>query len=217
MKYYQEITLLDSNQLFFFELWSKLYTQLHIALADIKNQHGIDTIGVSFPRYKFEEKSNNNNEKGFATLGTKLRVFAHDEADLQLLNLSKFLEQLSDYVHIRSISEVGNKATTLLIVKRYRFKDVNKQAREFAKYKCISFEEALLHCKMYKRTNKSYPFINLKSQSTEQLYKLSVCQTHTDNQQNGSFNAYGMNNNSGVATIPHWDSLDIRGSGSGRA
>ena len=51
MKYYQELTLI-ADDMPFFELWSKIFTQVHIALADVKNNHSIDSIGVNFPNYQ---------------------------------------------------------------------------------------------------------------------------------------------------------------------
>ena len=67
MKYYQEVTLLPNEEITPNFLWSKVYNQLHLALADVKNKNGIDGIGISFPQYKFDEK----NGKTFATLGSK--------------------------------------------------------------------------------------------------------------------------------------------------
>ena len=60
--FYQEITILTDPEISPYFIWSKLYTQLHIALADLHNKQGIDSIGVSFPNYKFEKKG----EKTFA-------------------------------------------------------------------------------------------------------------------------------------------------------
>lgn len=95
MKFYQEITLIPDEEIAPYFLWSKVYTQLHIALADVKNTHGIDEIGVSFPQYRFEKQGN----KTWATLGVKLRVFAQSEEALNKLNLAKWLERLS-LIHI---------------------------------------------------------------------------------------------------------------------
>ena len=63
MNFYQEITLIPDAEISPYFLWSKVYTQLHIALAHVKNQHGVDGIGISFPNYKYEEKDG----KTFAT------------------------------------------------------------------------------------------------------------------------------------------------------
>ena len=52
MKYYIEVTLIENPELVAYQLWSKLYTQLHIALAEIKNAEHKINIGVSFPQYR---------------------------------------------------------------------------------------------------------------------------------------------------------------------
>ena len=72
MKFYQEITIIDGEKPLY-EAWTNIYNQLHIALADIKNKHGIERIGVSFPEYYYEEKHDNNGKlKSFGSLGSKL-------------------------------------------------------------------------------------------------------------------------------------------------
>ena len=102
MKVYQEITIIpdDDNAPYF--LWSKLYNQLHIALADVANTHGIRTIGVAFPNYRYVERDG----KTFATLGSRLRIFAPSCDELEKLNLAKWLDRLTDYVHIKAIADL---------------------------------------------------------------------------------------------------------------
>ena len=56
MQFYQEITLIDQAEISPYFIWSKLYTQLHIALAESKDIDNQVNIGVSFPQYIFEEK-----------------------------------------------------------------------------------------------------------------------------------------------------------------
>lgn len=199
MKYYQEITLIDGDRRLY-EVWSNVYTQIHIALADLYNNHGINSVGVSFPDYRYEEK----NDKAFAILGNKLRVFAPNQKDLETLNLNDWLSRLTDYVHIKSISEVGDKVKGHLVVSRYRPKNPLKQAEEFAKYKDMSLEAALVHCAAHKQDNKPYPHINLKSETNQQPYKLAIIQEVTDSACKGSFNSYGMNNKVDSVTVPHW-------------
>lgn len=199
MKYYQEITLI-ADDIPFFELWSKVYTQLHIALADIKNQHGIDGIGISFPNYKYEEKDG----KTFATLGNKLRVFANTIDELDKLALPVWLARLIDYVHLTTVKEVGDKATGNVVVRRYRYKDFDKKVAEFAQFKGISEEKALAHCRTHKRPIKRYPFITLKSETNHSDFKLSIWQEATQHPKTGGFNTYGINNQSNNVTVPHW-------------
>ena len=199
MNYYQEVTLIDSDKRLY-ELWSDVYNQIHIALAEAKNEHNIDTIGVSFPNYRYEEKG----DKVFASLGGKLRVFAPSQKDLETLNLDKWLERLTDYVHVKRISEVSDKAKEHIVVRRYRHKNVLKQAEAFAEHKGITLEAALIHCAKHKQDNKPYPYINLRSISNNQPYALSIIQEMADNETQGSFNSYGINNAADKVTVPHW-------------
>ena len=200
MKYYQEITLLDSDEKLLYEIWSDVYIQLHIALADLKNKHAIDTIGVSLPNYRYEEKKGQT----FAMLGNKLRIFAPSQKDLETLHLDNWLERLTDYVHVKRINEVGDKAKGHVVVRRYRHKNVLKQAEAFAEHKGITLEAALIHCSKHKQDNKPYPYINLRSISNNQPYALSIIQEMEDNETQGSFNSYGINNAVAKVTVPHW-------------
>ncbi|MFW2176947.1 MULTISPECIES: type I-F CRISPR-associated endoribonuclease Cas6/Csy4 [unclassified Moraxella] len=199
MKFYQELTIIPEPEIPPYVMWSKIFTQLHIAFADVKNNHGIDTIGVSFPNYQFTEKQG----KTFATLGYKLRIFAPTEQELQTLNLDKWLERLTDYVHIKRIQAVP-KPHGFVVVKRYRYKDFDKKVAEFAEFKGISQEDALTHCREHKRPIKHYPFISLKSETNQSDYKLSIVQESANSEKVGSFNTYGINNQSKDVTVPHW-------------
>lgn len=70
MTHFQEITIIPDPEIAPYFIWSKLFTQFHIALAEMKNEHGIESIGVSFPDYHYDEKGKSSK------LGLKLRVFA---------------------------------------------------------------------------------------------------------------------------------------------
>ena len=198
LTHYQEITIIPDPDIAPYFIWSKLFTQLHIGLADVKNKQGIESIGIGFPDYHYDNKGKSSK------LGLKLRVFALSQKDLETLNLNGRLSRLTDYVHIKSISEVGDKAKGHLVVSRYRPKNPLKQAEEFAKYKDISLEAALVHCAAHKQDNKPYPHINLKSETNQQPYKLAIIQEVTDSACKGSFNSYGMNNKVDSVTVPHW-------------
>ncbi|UNU73187.1 type I-F CRISPR-associated endoribonuclease Cas6/Csy4 [Moraxella nasovis] len=200
MNFYQEITLIPDAEISPYFLWSKVYHQLHIALADVKNKHGIDGIGISFPNYRFEEKDG----KTFATLGTKLRIFANTEDELIKLDVNYRLERLTDYVHIKPIREVGSQAKGYVVVKRHRYKNFDKQVAKFAKFKGISLEESHAHCREHKQPIKYYPFITLNSETTQQPYQLSIWQEAVDSPVAGKFNTYGLNSLSGSVTVPHW-------------
>ncbi|MEG2920458.1 MAG: type I-F CRISPR-associated endoribonuclease Cas6/Csy4, partial [Acinetobacter sp.] len=118
MKYYIEVTLMKTDDFSPYELWSRIYTQLHIAFAEIKDTYDNKvSIGVSFPQYRF------NAEKGVGFLGEKIRIFAQSQADLKKLNIQKWFDRLTDYLHITSIREVPeNKITGYAIYRRKQVK-----------------------------------------------------------------------------------------------
>ncbi len=221
MRFYQEITLIKTPEISPYFIWGKLYMQLHLALVEQQNPDKTVNFGVSFPEYKYTKK-----EDGvFAILGTKLRVFASNETELQQLNLAKWLERLTDYVHIKSIQPVPANVNRYLLVKRYRA-DTNLQrlTRRFMQReskrtgKEISFEEAsAMQNQRFAKTNnltlqqaekhyaqptvKDLPFIKLKSLSTEEEYSLLIEQVSVEQPCGGTFSTYGLSRKS---TVPHW-------------
>ncbi|WP_019671929.1 type I-F CRISPR-associated endoribonuclease Cas6/Csy4 [Psychrobacter lutiphocae] len=198
MKYYQELTILPDPEISGYFIWSKLYNQLHIALADIKNTHKIETIGVSFPDYYFDSKNGKSSK-----LGNKLRVFAPNKEGLENLNLNKWLERLTDYVHIKPIKDVPDKIEGYLSVHRYRFKPVEIQARSLAKKLGISLDDAMATIAK-RKPEKPVPYIRLMSETNKSPYMLKVLQQPADKPTLGEFNTYGMNGMSDNITVPHW-------------
>lgn len=198
MKYYQEITIIPDPEITAYFIWSKLYNQLHIALADVKNTHGIKSIGVSFPDYHFDSKQGRSSK-----LGNKLRVFAPNKEDLTKLDLNKWLDRLTDYVHIKPIKDVPDKVESYVSVHRYRFKPVEVQAQTLAEKLGISLEDAIET--VAKRTpEKPVPYVRLTSETNKSPYLLKVLQQPADEPKSGLFNAYGMNGMRKKVTVPHW-------------
>ncbi len=198
MKYYQEVTLIEGDKRLY-EIWSDVFNQIHIALADIKNKHDTESIGISFSNYRYEEK----NGQTFATLGDKLRLFAPSQKDLETLNLDKWLTRLTDYVHIKGIKEVGNNATGYVSVHRYRFKPVDIQVKSLANKMGVSSEEAIAIVAKRKPELK-LPFIRMYSESNKTHYPLQILQQAIQEQVIGKFNVYGMNGMSNAVTVPQW-------------
>ena len=198
LTHFQEITLIPDPDIAPYFIWSKLFNQLHIALADVKNKHNIDSIGVSFPDYHYDSKKEQSSK-----LGLKLRVFALSQKDLETLNLAKRLERLTDYVHIKGIKEVGDKATGYVSVHRYRFKPADMQAESLANKLGVSYEDAM--ATVNKRApEKAVPYIQMRSQTNQSNYRLRVLQLPCDAPKAGNFNTYGMNGMSDHVTVPHW-------------
>lgn len=194
MKYYQEITLIDQAEISLYFIWSKLYTQLHIALAEIKDTNNKVDLGVSFPQYLFEK--NDKNSK--VNLGKKLRLFAQNEADLKKLDLKKWLDRLTDYVHITSIREVPENIKGYAIYKRKQVKtNAKRLARHRVKRGDIGFDEALARYSNVVTTT-DLPFIQMKSLTSDQVFKLFIEKKNAEQSESQVFSTYGLSSESSV-------------------
>lgn len=196
MKHYQEITLIDQAEISSYFIWSKLYTQLHIALAEIKDTNNKVNIGVSFPQYIFEEKL--EDKKAKINMGKKLRLFTQDEADLKKLDLKKWLDRLTDYVHITSIREVPENIKSYAI---YRRKQVKTNAERLARHRVkrgdIGFDEALARYSNVVTTT-DLPFVQMKSLTSDQMFKLFIEKKNAEQSESQIFSTYGLSSESSV-------------------
>ena len=194
MPYYQEITLIEQEEIATYFIWSKLYAQFHLALVEVKNHNDKSNIGVSFPEYRFNE------EKGIGFLGTKLRLFANSDNELHNLNINSWLARLSDYLHITSIREVPtHKITGHATFSRKQVKtNADRLARHRVKRGDIDFDEAV---KRYQNvvTMSNLPFIQLKSLTNQHPFRLFIQKENKIDAENGGFNSYGL---SVDATVP---------------
>ncbi len=204
MKFYQEITLIDQAEISPYFIWSKLYTQVHIALAEIKDDSDKVGIGASFPQYIFEEKV--ENQKARINLGNELRLFAESEADLKKLDIRKWLERLEDYVHITSIREVPSDIKGYAIYKRKQVKtNAQRLARHRIKRGDIGFDEALARYSNVVTTT-NFPYIEMKSLSTsdqqsEKRFKLFIEKQPAEKTKTQVFSTYGL---SSVSSVPEF-------------
>ena len=207
MKFYIELTVINSADISFSIAWSKLYTQLHLAFVEMQDTNAQVPIGVSFPEYNVGESKG----KKLILLGSKLRIFAQDEATLTKLNLPKWLARLEDYVHIKSIKPVPENVQNHLIVSRYRPKaNIELVARRIAKRKQITLDLAIAYLntvdeakklKGYEQKWEPFPYIQMKSLSGKQDFSLCISQTTVDEIKGGVFSTYGLSSQS---TVPHW-------------
>ena len=185
MKYYIEITLLDEQEENLFKLWSRLFTQIHLGLVEIQDQEKQSPIGISFPEYFMGEK--------FGVLGSKLRLFANEKLELIKFDAKKWLDRLSDYVHLSGIREVPQKIDGYAIYNRYQPKgNKEKLARRYAKRHQMDYDEAL---KLYEKSpdkSTTKPFIRLKSLSNKQIFSLWIQKFATSEANYQKFSTYGL-------------------------
>lgn len=190
MKYYQVISLLPNADIALYFIWQKLFQQIHLALAENKNGDNRSAIGVAFPGYDAVKFS----------LGTKLRLFAENEQLLAQMQCEKWLNRLSDYVHVSSIKPVPEKVIGHACFKHIKLKgNKEKLARRRAKRKGVTLQQALSHFADYEEPQSKLPFINMASQTNGQHFRLFIEKQAKEQSQAGSFSCYGLSN---TATVP---------------
>ncbi|MCT9980899.1 type I-F CRISPR-associated endoribonuclease Cas6/Csy4 [Acinetobacter sp. I-MWF] len=201
MKCYQEITLIDQAEISPYFLWSKIYTQLHIAFAEQMDEQQKIPFGVSFPQYVYEKI-----EGSKPRIGKKIRIFAQSEAALEKLNIRKWLDRLPDYVHITGVRPVPEKVTGYAVYKRKQVKtNAERLARHRVKRGDIGFDEALSRY-LQVVTTTDLPYVQMLSLSTsdeqdKKRFKLFIEKQITKKSETQVFSTYGL---SSVSTVPEF-------------
>ena len=194
MNYYQELTLLPPTEVSVYSIWPKLYLQIHLALVELQNVQPTKLVGVSFPKYKFDEGGKSN------FLGDKLRIFAADEGTLTQLDLTKKLNRLHDYIHITKTRSVPENINRHFCFSRLQVKsNIHRLARRKANRENISVEQALVLLDGFKEKKLTEPFISLGSLSGGERFKLIIGRKEFSHAVPGFFSSYGL---SAVATVP---------------
>ena len=204
MKHYIEITLIDNTDINLFSLWSKVFQQIHLGLVEIQDDQGQVPIGLSFPEYVIGDK--------YSLLGSKLRLFANDEAMLNQFDAVKWLARLSDYVHCTRIRPVPEKIIGYAIYQREQPKtNPERLARRYARRLAerekraevdADYETALTRYSKRHRQTINSPFIQLKSLSSENNFCLWIKKVPIDVQSSTTqFSSYGL---SSISTLPEF-------------
>lgn len=198
MNYYVDIKLECDTEITLGFIWQKVYTQMHLALVELKDENNTVDIGFSFPLY---------NNHPFP-LGDVLRVFGNSKERLEELNLTKWLNRLDGYAYVGEIQRVPTDVKGYVCFGRKQFKsgaEVRRLAKRYAKRNGVSEEEALstfeLAEKKYtklKEENK-LPFVNIKSLSNRQPIKIFIIKKEVESAEKGVFNTYGLSN---FSTLP---------------
>lgn len=186
MNYYIEIRLLHDAETGLGFLWKKVFTQIHLALAE----RGNGGVGVSFPKY---------GDTVFP-MGDTMRLFASTQDALATLNLGEWLARLRDYVAVSAIQKTPDNIKEYAQFSRKQVKTgKERQARRYAKRHNMGYEEALKHFDTMEEKVLNLPFIMLQSLSSAQEMKLFVEKQRTRTEVRGEFNSYGL---SKEATVP---------------
>ncbi|EKA5635854.1 type I-F CRISPR-associated endoribonuclease Cas6/Csy4 [Vibrio navarrensis] len=192
---YQEITLLSDEQMDNRFLWEQLYKQLHLALSTFTYKHGRNCIGFGFPQY----------DQSKQTLGSKLRIFAPSETELKELNIRKYLNSISDYVHCTSEKDVPLACDFEIFasVKRRTSSSAGKLARRRVKRAekngiTLNYDEVLSNYKEIDK-NLNVPYVNLVSNTSGNRFPLAILRLPaTGRGDENSYSAYGLSRHSPV-------------------
>lgn len=195
MRYYIELTLLPNPEVDLYFLWSKVFQQVHLGLVEKQDDQKQSTIGVAFPEYKQEAR--------FATLGSKLRLFAPSQAELEALNVRKWLDKLTDYVHITSIRPVPEKVTEYVVYQRIQPKTgIDRLVKRYLKrHPELTEEQVISHYKDFANEQLTLPFIQLQSLSSGHPFRVWIGQKTVAESCEGKFSCYGLSNH---ATLPNF-------------
>lgn len=183
MTHYQDIHLIPDEMAGEPTLMNLLFGRLHKALASMRSKD----IGLSFPM-------------AAKNLGAVLRLHGSREA-LEKLDALGWTGPLSDYINKGKILPVPEKVRGYRTVSRKQLKsNPDRLRRRLAKRHGITLEEAKMRIPDSAAQISDLPFLQVKSSSTDQHFRLFVDQGPIrDKAEAGEFSFYGM---SATATIP---------------
>ncbi|AFG36513.1 type I-F CRISPR-associated endoribonuclease Cas6/Csy4 [Spirochaeta africana] len=193
MNYYSEITLLPGADIGLYQLWSKVFTQVHLRLVEFQNPDGNVPIGVDWPEYKADIPS----------LGTKLRIFSSTRETLEQFDLNVVLLRFSDYVKVSGIRSVPQNISSYVAYERVQKKqNPDRIARRRARRSNLDYTEALRAVAEKNAPVITLPYVQLISLSTKRKYSLFLAKRLTEEPGgNISFNSFGINKHSTVPSF----------------
>ncbi len=212
MNYYQEITLLPDAEIPLGFIWQNVFQQVHIALVENKVGDNQSKIAVGFPQYQQVKYP----------LGNKLRLFAEEQVDLERLDITRWLNRLEDYTHVKGIKLVPD-GVEYVCFSRKNVKSLNQIEKNIPKKAQLLAEKsgrALEDCQQELEAKKpdlhcKLPFVFLHSQQTKQRspdanskFPLFIQMDKAVNKQGGAFDCYGLSTRSNLksqrGTVPHF-------------
>ncbi len=197
MKYYLDITLLPDTEIALGFIWFKVYQQVHIALAENKNDDNQSNIALSFPQYYEKNK--------IFPLGNKLRLLSPTAELLEKLSITTWLKRFVDHTHITSIKAVPESVTQHACFSRKQFTtNLSRLARRRAKRHEETFEQALQHYASFKDKETKLPYINVKSLTKDEQFKLFIDCELSKEAKGCDFTCYGLSarEKENQATVP---------------
>ena len=182
MNHYIDIKILPDPEFKTNVLLNALFAKFHRALVSLNQGE----IGISFPAFKH-------------SLGNVLRLHGTQE-NLDILMNSQWVAGLNDYCNVSKILTVPETAEHI-IVKRVQAKSNAFRLRRRSIVKgWVTAEQAIARIPLAKEKTLKLPFLQLKSHSTGQHFRLFIEHGQPRPQPtSGSFSSYGL---SAKSTVP---------------
>lgn len=175
MSHYVDIHLLPDPEFASPVLMNVLYSALHKVLAELAS----DWIGVSFPQYQPQ------------SLGKVLRLHS-DQDQLKQLMARSWYEPMLDYITVEPVRAVPANSGWVTVRRIQPKTGVERARRRLMRRHDISMEEAQRRIPDGSERYIDLPFIQLKSTSTQQQFRLFITQQSVPERNAGTFNAYGL-------------------------
>lgn len=183
MDHYLDIKLMEDPEFSAPILMNALFSKLHRALVEVSQGN----IAISFPALSSK------------CLGQHLRIHA-SRAALELLEQLHWRKGLSDYAQVSDILVVPNTSQHCLVSRVHAQSNLDSLRRRAMKRRSISYEESCLQIPEDLSKQLDFPFVQIKSQSTNQLFRLFIKQSLSPPRKaDNAFSKYGLSN---TATVP---------------
>ena len=185
MDHYIDLRLLPDPEFAQPHLMGALFSKLHRALVAQHSPH----IGISFPAV----------QTGPPWLGDCLRLHGHQAALTGLMALN-WLAAMGDHVHATTVLAVPPKSSFRVVSRVQAKSNPERLRRRQMRRHGLDAAQALVTVPDTAAEHLDLPYVQLRSQSTEQSFRLFIrhgelLETATA----GTFGAYGL---SATATIP---------------
>ncbi|MFP6848325.1 MAG: type I-F CRISPR-associated endoribonuclease Cas6/Csy4 [Pseudomonas sp.] len=185
MDHYLDLKLLPDPEFAATQLMSALFAKLHRGLVEL----GSTAIGISFP-------DGDSAGHGF---GQRLRLHGSAAALDQLL-AGNWLKGMRDHVQLGELAVVPANAQHRRLRRVQVDSNPERLRRRAIKRHGLTEEQARQRIPDHAGKTTALPFIDLRSQSSGQRFRLFIAQGPLQtNPQPGTFNAYGLSHE---ATVP---------------
>ena len=173
-------------------LMGRLMHSLHIGLVNTTPPGERCPIGVTFPEYRLPEKSSASFNAASPPIGSRLRLFAQDEATLDGFPWRRVLRGLDDYVYRTTVRETGSNSQYAAFARRQHNRSIGRLVRRAMKRKGLSESEAMALYADHEPGECRLPYVDMRSESSGERFRLFVERLEVPPSHKWGFSSYGL-------------------------